>query len=43
MDVTVFLYVSLGSSTVQLQDGLRSRGTCACSEATFSSQNGELV
>jgi hypothetical protein len=37
------LYVSLGSSTVQLRDSLRSKGTCANSEAGFSSQNGGLA
>jgi hypothetical protein len=40
MDVIGFLCVSLGSSTVQLQDCLGSRRACACSEAGFSSQNG---
>jgi hypothetical protein len=39
-DVIVFLYVSLGSSTVQFHDILDSRRACACSEAGFSSQNG---
>jgi hypothetical protein len=34
-----FIYVSLGSSTVQLHDSLGSR--CACSEGGFSSQNGD--
>jgi hypothetical protein len=38
MDVIGFLHVSLGSSIVQLHDGLGSRR--ACSEAGFSSQNG---
>jgi hypothetical protein len=41
MDVMGFLYVTLDSSTVQLHDSLGSRRTCACSEARFSSQNGE--
>jgi hypothetical protein len=41
MDVIIFLYVSLGSSTVQLHDGLGSRCARACSEAGFSSQNGD--
>jgi hypothetical protein len=40
MDVIAFLYVSLGSSTVQLRNRLSSRRMCACSEAIFSSQNG---
>jgi hypothetical protein len=40
MDIIGFLYVSLGSSTVQLQDSLGSRHTYACSGAGFSSQNG---
>jgi hypothetical protein len=37
MDVIGFLCVSLGSSTVQFHDSLRSRGT----EAGFSCQNGD--
>jgi hypothetical protein len=41
MDVIGFLYVSLGSSTVQLHDSLGSRRSCACSEAGFSSQGGD--
>jgi hypothetical protein len=41
MDVIGFLCVSLGSSTVQLHDSLRSRHACACSEAGFSSQYGD--
>jgi hypothetical protein len=36
MDVIGFLFVSLGSSTVQLHDSLDSRRACACSEAGFS-------
>jgi hypothetical protein len=40
MNVTGFLYVSLGSSTVQLHDSLGSRCACTCSKAGFSSQNG---
>jgi hypothetical protein len=36
-----FLRVSLGSSTVQLDDSLGSRRACACSEVSFSSQNGD--
>jgi hypothetical protein len=39
-DVIGFLCLSLGSSTVQLHDSLRSRRACACSEASCSSQNG---
>jgi hypothetical protein len=38
MDVIDFLYVSLGSSTVQLHDNL-GRRACACSEASFCGQN----
>jgi hypothetical protein len=38
IDVTGFLCVSLGSSTVQLHDSLGSRRGCACSEAVFSSK-----
>jgi hypothetical protein len=41
MNVIGFPYVSLGSSTVQLHDRLGSRRACACSEAGFSSQNGD--
>jgi hypothetical protein len=40
MGVIGFLCVSLGSSTVQLHDSLGSRHAYACSEAGFSSQNG---
>jgi hypothetical protein len=36
-----FLCVSLGSSTVRLQDSLGSRRACACSEVGFNSQNGD--
>jgi hypothetical protein len=43
MDVISFLCVSPGSSTVQLHDSLASRCTCICSEAGFSSQNGNRV
>jgi hypothetical protein len=39
MDIRGFLSVSLGSSTVQLRDSLRSRCACTCSEASFNSQN----
>jgi hypothetical protein len=41
MDVIGSLCISLGTSTVQLHDSLRSRRSCACSEAGFSSQNGD--
>jgi hypothetical protein len=41
MDAKGFLFVSLGSSTVQLNDSLGIRGACICSEAGFSSQNGD--
>jgi hypothetical protein len=41
IDVIGFLFVSLGSSTVQLHDTLGSRRTCAYSEADFSRQNGD--
>jgi hypothetical protein len=41
MDVIVYLCVSLASSTIQLHDSLGSRRACACSEAGFSSQNGD--
>jgi hypothetical protein len=41
MDVIGFLYASLCSSTVQLYDSVGSRRSCACSEAGFSSQNGD--
>jgi hypothetical protein len=41
MDVIGSLCVSLGSSTAQLHDILGSRR--ACSEAGFSSQNGDRV
>jgi hypothetical protein len=39
MYVIGFLYVSLGSSTVQLHGSVGSRRACACSEAGFNSQN----
>jgi hypothetical protein len=39
MEVIGFLCLSLGSSTVQLNDSLGSNA-CARSEAGFSSQNG---
>jgi hypothetical protein len=41
MDVIDFLCVSLGSSTVQLHCSLGSWRACACSEAGFSTQNGD--
>jgi hypothetical protein len=40
MDVTRFLCVSLGSSTVQFHDSIGSLRACECSEAGFSSRNG---
>jgi hypothetical protein len=40
MDVIGFLYVSLVSCTDPLYDNLGSRRACACSEAGFSSENG---
>jgi hypothetical protein len=39
-DVMGFLYISLGSSTVQLHDSIGSRRACTCSGAGFVSQNG---
>jgi hypothetical protein len=41
MDVIGFLCISLGSSTAQLHDSTGSRRACACSEAGFSSKNGD--
>jgi hypothetical protein len=41
MDVIGFLCVSLGSSTVQLDDSLGSRSACANSGIDFGSQNGD--
>jgi hypothetical protein len=41
MDVISFLCVSLGSSTDQLHDSIHSIRAGACSEAGFSSQNGD--
>jgi hypothetical protein len=41
MDVTSFLFVSLGSSTVQLHNSLCSRRACKFSEASFNSQNAD--
>jgi hypothetical protein len=38
LDVIGSLWVSLGSSTVQLDESLGSRRACTCSEAGFSSQ-----
>jgi hypothetical protein len=43
MDVLGFLCVSLGSSIVHLHDSLGNGRACACSEAGFSSQNGDRV
>jgi hypothetical protein len=43
MDVIGFLCVSLGSSTVQFHETLGSRDACACSEAGFSSKNGDCA
>jgi hypothetical protein len=43
MDVIGLLFVSLGSSTVQLHDSLGSRCACTCSEAGFSSQNSYVL
>jgi hypothetical protein len=43
MNVIGFLCVSLGSSIVQLHDSLGSRCACTCSEAGFSSQNGDCT
>jgi hypothetical protein len=40
MDVICFLYVSLGSSIVQLHDSLGSRLACTCLEVGFSGKNG---
>jgi hypothetical protein len=41
MEVIGVLCLSLGSSTVQLHDSLGIRRACACSEAGFSSKNGD--
>jgi hypothetical protein len=41
MDVIGFLFVTLGSSTFQLDESVCSRRACACSEASFSNQNGD--
>jgi hypothetical protein len=38
MDIIGFMYVSVGSSTVQVHGSLGSRSACACSEAGFNSQ-----
>jgi hypothetical protein len=40
MDVICFLYISLGSSTVQLHDSL---GACACSEAGTNEEQRSVV
>jgi hypothetical protein len=42
-DAIGFLCVSLHSSMVHLHDILGSRCTCTCSEAGFSSQNGDCA
>jgi hypothetical protein len=41
MNVIAFLCLSICSSTVQLHNSLGCRRVCACSEAGFSSQNGD--
>jgi hypothetical protein len=43
MEVIGFLCVSLGSSTVQLDNSLGSRRAWAYSEAGFSSENGDCA
>jgi hypothetical protein len=43
MDLIEFLCVSLSSDKVQLHDSLGIRRACACSEAGFNSQNGDLA
>jgi hypothetical protein len=43
MDVIGSLCVSLGSSTIHLHDSLGIRCACECTEAGFSSQNGDYV
>jgi hypothetical protein len=43
MDVLSFLCVALGSNSVQFHVSLGSRSACACSEAGFSSQNGDIA
>jgi hypothetical protein len=43
VEVIGFPFVSLGSSTVQLHDILDNRCACTCSEAGFSSQNGNCA
>jgi hypothetical protein len=43
MDEIGFIYVVLGSSTIQFHDSLGSRRACACSRVDFSSQNGDRV
>jgi hypothetical protein len=40
MDVVGFLFVSVGSSTVQLDDSIGNRCACIFAEAGFSGQNG---
>jgi hypothetical protein len=41
MEVIDLLRLSLCSSTVQLHDSLGNRSACLCSDASFSSQNGD--
>jgi hypothetical protein len=41
MNIIGFLCAPLGGSTVQLHESLGSRRACPCSEAGFSSQNGD--
>jgi hypothetical protein len=41
MDVIDFLCVLLCNNAVQLHDSLGSRRACSCSEAGFSSRNGD--
>jgi hypothetical protein len=43
MDLIGFVCVSLGSNTARLHDSLGYRPECACSEAGFSSQDGDRV
>jgi hypothetical protein len=43
MDVIDFLFVSLGSGTVQLRNNLDSRRACATSVAGLSSKNGTVL
>jgi hypothetical protein len=43
MDISGFLCIPLGRSTVQLHDGLGSRGACESSETGLSSKNGDRL